>query len=221
MRVLQAIASGLLGADSFQGGFATAALGLVLHFFIATTATAVYYAASRKLKVLVDQAIICGLAYGIPVYLVMNLIVLPLSAVPFKPPHTLSAIATAVLILMFCIGLPIALTVRRYSKYVMPQAKGGREMENSKGQMIGIGILGFLIGGFVGFLARPSAFLVGQLPFEHVISRGANLKGMDQMLVSLAQQSFNIMLIGAIIGVIAGIVIGYFVEKKKTVQSGT
>jgi len=41
------------------------------------------------------------------------------------------------------------------------------------------------------------------------------------MLVSLAQQSFNIMLIGAIIGVIAGIVIGYFVEKKKTAQSGT
>ena len=40
---------------------------------------------------------------------------------------------------------------------------------------IGIGIVGFLIGGFVGFLARPSAFLTGQLPFEHVISRGANL----------------------------------------------
>jgi uncharacterized membrane protein YagU involved in acid resistance len=115
-RVLQAIASGLLGADSFNGGFATAALGLVLHFFIATTATAIYYAASRKLKVLVERAIVCGLAYGLPVYLVMNLIVLPLSAVPFKPPHTLSAVATSALILMFCIGLPIALVVRRYSK---------------------------------------------------------------------------------------------------------
>jgi uncharacterized membrane protein YagU involved in acid resistance len=115
-RVLQAIAGGLLGADSFKGGFATAALGLALHFFIATTATAVYYAASRKLKVLVDQPIVCGLAYGIAVYLMMNLIVLPLSAVPFKPPHTLGAIFTALLILMFCVGLPIALVVRRYSK---------------------------------------------------------------------------------------------------------
>jgi len=115
-RVLQAIASGLLGADSFQGGFTTAALGLVLHFFIATTATAVYYAASRKLKVLIDQAIVCGLAYGIPVYLVMNLVVLPLSAVTFKTSHTFSAVATSVLILMFCVGLPIALVVRRYSK---------------------------------------------------------------------------------------------------------
>jgi hypothetical protein len=115
-RVLQAIASGLLGAESFNGGFATAALGLVLHFFIATTATAVYYAASRKLKVLVDQAIVCGLAYGIPVYLVMNLVVLPLSAVPFKISHAFGNVVTAVLILMFCVGLPIALTVRRLSK---------------------------------------------------------------------------------------------------------
>lgn len=115
-RVLQSIASGLLGADSFKGGFATAALGLVLHFFIATTATAVYYAASRKLKVLVDQPIVCGLAYGIPVYLVMNLVVLPLSAVPFKISHAPVNVATGVLILMFCVGLPIALVVRRYSK---------------------------------------------------------------------------------------------------------
>jgi hypothetical protein len=115
-RVLQAIASGLLGADAFNGGFATAALGLVLHFFIATTATAVYYAASRKLEALVDQPIVCGLAYGIPVYFVMNLVVLPLSAVPFNPPHTLGAVVTAALILMFCVGLPIGLVVRRYSK---------------------------------------------------------------------------------------------------------
>lgn len=115
-RVLQSIASGLLGANSFKGGFATAVLGLVLHFFIATTAAAVYYAASRKLKVLIEQPIVCGLAYGIPVYLVMNLIVLPLSAVPFKVSHAPTNVATAALILMFCVGLPIALVIRRHSK---------------------------------------------------------------------------------------------------------
>ena len=87
-------------------------------------------------------------------------------------------------------------------------------MENSSKPMIGIGIVGFLIGGLVGFLARPSAFFLGQLPFEHVISRGATLKGMDQMLVPLAQRSFNITLIGAIIGAVAGIVIGYFVGRR-------
>lgn len=116
LRVLQAIASGVIGADSFSGGFPTAALGLVLHFFIATTATAFYFAASRKLKVLVERPVICGLAYGIPVYLVMNLVVLPLSNITFNISHAPSNVATAVLILMFCVGLPIALIVRRYSR---------------------------------------------------------------------------------------------------------
>ena len=89
-------------------------------------------------------------------------------------------------------------------------------MANSNRPMMGIGIVGFLIGGLVGFLARPSAFFLGQLPFEHVISRGTTLKGMDQMLIPLAQRSFNITLIGAIIGAVAGIVIGYFVGRRKT-----
>lgn len=89
-------------------------------------------------------------------------------------------------------------------------------MEKTNGPMVGIGVAGFLIGGLIAFLARPSAFLIGQLPFDIVISRGTSLKGMDQMLVPLAQESFNAMLIGAVIGCIAGIVIGFFVGKKKT-----
>jgi len=61
LRVLRSIASGLLGAEASKGGLATAALGALLHFFIATVATAVYYAASRKLKLLVQQPIVCKL----------------------------------------------------------------------------------------------------------------------------------------------------------------
>lgn len=116
MRVLQAIASGLLGPRAFTGGFVIAALGLLLHFFIATVATAVYYVISRKFKLLVQQVYVYGPIYGVAVYLFMNFIVLPLSEVPFKTPHTFSVIATGVIILIFCIGLPIALTVRRFSK---------------------------------------------------------------------------------------------------------
>src|SRR5262245_55196501 len=84
MMVLHSISSGLLGADSFKGGMATAVLGLFLHFFIATTATAVYYFASRKLRVLVERVFVCGPLYGIAVWLFMNLIVLPLSAIPYQ-----------------------------------------------------------------------------------------------------------------------------------------
>ena len=115
-RVLQAIASGLLGAEAFKGGLATAALGLALHFVIATGATTVYYAISRKFEWLVRQPVVSGLLYGIAVYLFMNFIVLPLSAISFKISRTPVEVATGMTIIMFCVGLPIALVVHRFSK---------------------------------------------------------------------------------------------------------
>jgi len=85
IQVLQYIASGALGSDAFKGGLATAALGAALHFFIAFVVAAVYYAASRKLAALCRDPTIWGLAFGAAVYLFMNFLVLPLSAVPKSP----------------------------------------------------------------------------------------------------------------------------------------
>ena len=115
MWVLQSVASGLLGADSYTGGIRSAALGLVVHFSIATVWCAVYYAASRRLALLVRRALVCGLLYGIAVYFFMYLVVLPLTFHrSFMTP--LSAVLTSLLIHMFCVGLPIALVVRWQSK---------------------------------------------------------------------------------------------------------
>lgn len=110
--LFQAIAGGLLGMSSFRGGLATAALGGFFHFLIATTAAAVFYVASRKLKFLVHHAIPSGLLYGIAVYIFMNYIVLPMSAY-----HTKIVFPKIkdVAILMFMVGLPISLMVRRFS----------------------------------------------------------------------------------------------------------
>jgi uncharacterized membrane protein YagU involved in acid resistance len=116
LRILQSIASGLLGADAFKGGFAVAALGVALHFLIAFGAAAVFYVLSRKFKFLVRQAVLCGLLYGIAVYWFMNLVVLPLSAIPFKVSLRPALLITGLVVHMLCVGLPIALTVRRYSK---------------------------------------------------------------------------------------------------------
>jgi hypothetical protein len=116
VRVLQSVASGALGRSAFEGGAKTAALGLVFHFLIATIAAAVYYLASRPLRFLVNQAIICGPLYGVGVYLFMNFVVLPLSAIGSRPPLPLPVLIGGLLIHMFGIGLPIALVVRRYSK---------------------------------------------------------------------------------------------------------
>src|SRR5580698_8437318 len=75
-----AIAAGLLGPQAFRGGAATYVLGVFLHFFIALTAAAVYYAVSRRLRFLSQHALVCGLFFGAAVDTFMRLIVLPLSA---------------------------------------------------------------------------------------------------------------------------------------------
>ena len=113
--LLQGIASALIGPDSLNGGIPTAALGLAIHFLIATVACAVFYAASRKIKFMVQQAIVSGVLYGVAVYLFMYHVVLPL-AFSRRVPYTLTQIVTAVIIHMVCVGLPISLTVRRYSQ---------------------------------------------------------------------------------------------------------
>jgi uncharacterized membrane protein YagU involved in acid resistance len=115
VRVFQSVASGLYGAASFTGGAKTAVLGVVLHFIIATTWAVVYYLASRQLRFLIDHTIIAGVLYGVLVYLFMNFVVLPLSAVPRRP-VPLSGRLIGMSIIILCIGLPIAAIVRRFSK---------------------------------------------------------------------------------------------------------
>ena len=112
-RLFQFIASGLIGPKAFQGGTATAALGLGLHFAIAFSLVAVFYVASRQFAFLRRQAVVSGLAYGLIVFGVMNLIVLPLSAA--KPRHSLTGDLIQIGIHMFVIGLPTALLIRRFS----------------------------------------------------------------------------------------------------------
>jgi hypothetical protein len=114
IRMLQGIASGLLGKRSFEGGLLTAGLGLAIHFFIAFTAVALFYLISRKFKFLIEHATIAGLLYGIAVYLFMYWIVIRLVFPNAHP--SLSRDVTAVLVHMFLIGLPISLIVSSCSK---------------------------------------------------------------------------------------------------------
>ena len=111
--LLQGIAAGLLGPRSFQGGLATACLGLVCHFVIAFSAAAAFYAASRQLLFLRLHAIASGVLYGIAVYFFMNRIVVPLSGAT-KFPFSFKMMVIGVVIHIFCVGLPIALCVRRF-----------------------------------------------------------------------------------------------------------
>ena len=115
MRLLQGIASGLLGPQAFDGGLATALFGLLCHFFIAFGAATVYFVASRAIRPLIQYAVVSGALYGVAVYFFMNRIVLPLSAAA-KRPFSLKLMIVGVIIHIFCVGLPISLSVRRFSR---------------------------------------------------------------------------------------------------------
>jgi hypothetical protein len=113
IRGLQIIATGLLGREAYQGGIASAALGLAAHFFIVFVAASLFYFASRKLPVLIRHAIVAGLAYGVAIHCFMIFVVLPLAG--FKGRQSVSGFALNMAIVMVLVGLPIALIVRRYS----------------------------------------------------------------------------------------------------------
>jgi hypothetical protein len=110
------IAGGLLGPSAQQGGVGTYVLGIVLHYFIATSATAIYYGASRRLIFLEEHPVVCGLFYGIAVELVMSFIVLPLSALHATGPYELHDVIQGLVVHMVVVGLPIAFCVRRFAR---------------------------------------------------------------------------------------------------------
>jgi hypothetical protein len=114
-RIPLVIAAGLLGRQALAGGAGTYALGVLLHFFIACSAAAVYYAASRPLRFLIDHPIVCGLFYGAAVEDVMNLVVLPLSALHARGPYRLYDLILGLVVHMVVVGLPIAFSVRRFA----------------------------------------------------------------------------------------------------------
>ena len=112
--IFQYIASGLTGRWAFHAGMASVALGVAIHYTIAMFWTVAYWAASGRMGVLVRRPVVCGLIYGGVVYLIMNLVVLPLTRVPHaRAAMSVASRVSGVLALLFCIGLTVALLTAR------------------------------------------------------------------------------------------------------------
>ena len=109
VRILQSIAAGLLGRDAFRGGIPTALLGAVLHFFIAFCIVGTYLLASWQLPSLTRKPIVYGLLYGVAVYFVMNLVVVPLSAAGGGAIPPWPHVVNGLLIHALGVGLPSSL----------------------------------------------------------------------------------------------------------------
>jgi hypothetical protein len=114
--VPRVVAGGLLGPEALRSeSLAVWCLGLILHFSITNLDAAIYYSVSRKLQFLKQHAVLCGIFFGIAMYLVMNLIVVPLSALHTTRDLSLAALREGLLVHMV-LGLIIALSIKRFSR---------------------------------------------------------------------------------------------------------
>jgi hypothetical protein len=108
-----------------------------------------------------------------------------------------------------------AVCVGIHKAFPPPLPPGTKPLEWTEGEILFMALLlGAGIGGLVGFLLRPSVPLIGQLPFETVVTRGSDLTGLDLLLRGAAETSFNYMLVGAIVGAVLGWLVKQQLGKK-------
>ncbi len=113
INVYQYLASGALGNTAFEGGLPTALLGLFFHFLVSFVVAAVFILSADRILFLRRRVILGSLVYGFGVFIVMTMIVLPLSAAPPQPSPTLPQLIAAILDHILVVGLPLGILVRR------------------------------------------------------------------------------------------------------------
>jgi hypothetical protein len=111
--ILQSIAAGLLGKAAFEGGAATAALGLVLHLLILCAMAAIYWLAARRWPWMIARPLAAGIACGLVTWAAMNYVVVPLSRAS-APPFILPWFIDGLLAHLLLVGIPFA-SVARWS----------------------------------------------------------------------------------------------------------
>jgi len=123
---MQSVASGLLGDPAFDSGAAGALLGTFAHYAILFVAAGLYYLASRRIPALRTHAIICGIVFGVLVYLFMNFVVLPLSAFPFDLKFPIGRLMRGFVSHGLLVGVPIAIAIKRLTLPAVPVAHSER-----------------------------------------------------------------------------------------------
>ena len=112
-RVWQGVAAGLIGRDAaIAGGWGTASLGIALHFLIAFIVSAVYFTGTRVTEYLIRHAVVSGLFFGMLVHLIMQFVVIPLSAAPGNANFSWGPFLNGVIGHAFLVGLPVALIAK-------------------------------------------------------------------------------------------------------------
>src|SRR5215217_2855024 len=102
--------------------------GLILHYIIAIGFTTFCFLLFPKVKALSKNKILTGTLYGIFVWMIMNLVVVPLSSIG-RPPFVFDSVLVNVLILIVCIGIPLSFMANKFYKSKSPD-RGKRFLSN-------------------------------------------------------------------------------------------
>lgn len=119
--VLLFVASGLLGKSAFTSGDAMMLVGLLIHYCVAAAFTVFFFLTVAKTDFAKQQQLLTGILYGALVWIVMNLLVLPLTAAP-PLKKTPSGVAVGAGILICCIGIPLAYLANRKAQLKVQSA---------------------------------------------------------------------------------------------------
>ncbi|MCS3796347.1 hypothetical protein [Niastella sp. OAS944] len=114
--VLRFIASGAFGKPAFTGGWEMPLTGLLFHYIIAYSFTILFFLLYSYINLMRKNIVLTAVVYGVFIFVVMNLLVLPLTRItraPIKPDK--AAIATGILIV--AIGLPLSIFARRFYQH--------------------------------------------------------------------------------------------------------
>jgi hypothetical protein len=111
LQVWQTVASSVLGKTAFQRGWVSGSLGVALHCLVALSAATLFVLVIRFAPSVMDYYLAAGAAFGVLFFFAMNLIVIPLSAMP-KRPFSVQIFLIQLVIHVVFVGLPIAKSAR-------------------------------------------------------------------------------------------------------------
>ncbi len=124
-KILEYIAGGWYGSPALDGSLKMNIIGILSHFFIATCWTVLFYFLYPRLRILQKNSLISAVLYGLVIWAVMNLVVLPLSAWHAPVMIVPREAVKAAFILIVCVGLPVAVGAGGYYQSISGKAHGG------------------------------------------------------------------------------------------------
>jgi hypothetical protein len=116
--VFKYVASAVYGEAAFAGGTGMVWAGVAFHYIVAAGVTTFYFLLYGMSPAFKKNKILMTICYGVFVWVMMNVVIVKLTNA-HPAPISLQGAAKNILILIFCVALPIVLMRERYERLVL------------------------------------------------------------------------------------------------------